>query len=513
MQNNRTKKSIVNIISTVGYQLFTIVSNFVSRTIFIHVLGRGYLGINSLFTNVLSVLSLAELGVGSAMIYSMYEPLASDNHEKLASLVQYYRVVYRRISCIIFGAGIATLPFLNFIVNLQRPIKYIHLYYFLFLLNTVVSYLCTYKTSILTADQKTYVLKITNMLFDILKICLQIFVLLVLRNYLSYLLVQIACSISYNICSAHISSKTYPFINEPVPSLKNDEKKGIWRNIQDMFAYKVGGVILNNTDQLLISIIVSTEVVGLYSNYYTPVHAFAGITSGFFIAIQSSVGNLAVDSDQKRQFFIFKVLDMCSFWIYGLASICVTVLLQPFINLWLGNDYMLSQKLVYIMACNYYLTGVLYPIWCYRETVGLFKQTKYIMFLASGINIILSVIMGEVWGIEGILFATIVSRVTTNIWFEPLKLFHIYFHEKVYKYYLSQIVRAIILICCIIFINKLFAFINLPVTWVGLIVKGCVSLAISCGVMLVLTSKTEEFKYIKSIALKKCEVKLYNKLT
>lgn len=499
MNSGRTKKSIINIMAGTGYQIFSIVMNFISRTIFIHTLGSGYLGLNSLFYNILTVLSLAELGIGTAMIYCMYEPLAKKNKEKLAALTQYFKVLYRKIACIVFVLGIAVIPFLKYIVNLQNDISHLTLYYTLFLMDTVVSYLCMYKTSVLTADQKSYILQIFKMLFDTLRLVVQIIILIVAKNYLLYLIVQIFCSVFYNLISAFYVGKKYPYINNKAEKISEIEKESIWSNIKSMFSYKVGGVILNNTDQLLISILVSTEYVGLYSNYYLPIKSVMGVTSAVFIAVQASIGNLAVEKDSKRQYEIFNLLDMVSFWLYGIFTVGFCIMLQDFISLWIGDSYLLSNYLVYIISITYYLTGVLYPIWCYRETVGLFQYTKNIMFYASAINLILSVIFGKLWGMEGILLATIVARILTNIWFEPYKLFSIYFNKSVYKYYKEKIQQSIILVLLVIVIQRISYFINIKNLFIHFIVKGIMCVVITNIVIYIYLRNKPEAKDLFNI--------------
>lgn len=507
MKNGRTQKSLINILAGTGYQMFSIVMNFVSRTIFIYMLGSGFLGINGLFSNILSVLSLAELGVGTAMNYCLYEPLAKGDKSKITALTQYFKVIYRIIACVVFGLGISVVPFLKYIVNLETTIPRLSLYYILFLADTVVSYLCTYKSAILTADQKNYILQIFRACFDIIRIVIQILILLIYKNYFIYLVVQITCSILMNIMSAKFAERQYPFIRLKAKPLGKEEKEKIWSNIRAMFSYKVGGVILNNTDQLLISILVSTEYVGLYSNYYLPIKSVMGITSAVFIAVQSSVGNLAVEKNKRRQYEIFQILDNASFWLYGIFTVGFCVMLQDFISLWLGDKYLLSNSLVYIISITYYLTGVLYPIWCYRETVGLFQHTKNIMFYTAAVNVILSIVWGRKFGIEGILVATVVARLLTNVWYEPYKLFDIFFKKPVFTYYLNKVVEGAILALLVMAINYISTFIIIENAFVHFLVKGIICVAIT-NVVIVLylyrqPGTAELISKMQSILLKK----------
>lgn len=448
MQESRTMNSLRNIFFSIGYQIIMLLLNFLSRSVFVGTLGVGYLGINGLFTNIFSVLSLAELGVGSAMIYGMYKPLAENDHKKLSALIHYYKKLYNIIALSIFCLGIILIPFLPYLINLENSIENVNIYYILFLIDTVSSYLFIYKTSIITANQQDYKLKIYNTISSLLRFVLQIIALWIFHSFFAYILIKVIISIITNYICGKKAEQLYPYILS-ADKLDINERKKIWTNIKSMFSYKIGGVILNNTDQLLISVLVTTEAVGLYSNYKIPVTAITGITSMFFISLQSSIGNLNATSNRKIQYELFQKLNICSFWLYGFTSICLCILLQDFVLLWLGTEYLLDEKIVYATVAIYYSTGILYPIWNFRETIGLFKYTKNILFYTSLINLVLSFVLGKKMGMIGILVATIISRLITNMWFEPYKLFKIFFERKVSYYFRMEIVNVIIILIII----------------------------------------------------------------
>lgn len=449
MENkSRSTYTIFNFVFNILSQIITIILKFVSRTIFIYFLGEGYLGISSLFTNILSVLSLAELGINSAMVYSMYEPLAKRDNKKLRALTNYYKVLYQKIAFAIFFIGIILIPFLPFIINLTVKIDNIYIYYILYLINTCISYLFVYKTSILITDQKEYKTKYIKIVMDVLLVIFQCVALFMFKNFLLYLIIQIFFTFLTNYLTAKLTEKHYPFLNENTESLSNTEKQDIWSNIKAMFSYKVGGVIMNNTDQLYISALISTEMVGIYSNYLMIVNSISVLTSAFFVAVKSSIGNLAVENNREKEYELFKCLDIVAFYVYGFVGICFIFLFNRFIFLWIGEMYILEIPVVIVISISFYISGILYPIWCFRETVGLFKETKNILLYSSIINLVLSYFFGNLFGLTGILFATIIARLLTNLWFEPYKLFKIYFKKSVFDYYKNNI------------LNLLFIFLN-----------------------------------------------------
>lgn len=505
MSNSRTKNTIFNLMANVGGQGVSILLRFISRSVFIFVLGKSYLGLNSLFSNILEVLSLAELGVGTAIIYNMYEPLAKKNYKKLAELTNYYKILYRKIAVIVFVIGMALIPFLDKIINLNKNVPHIYLFYILYLLNTTVSYLYIYKTSILSADQKEYKIKIYRTVFQFIQIIAQIAVLLIFKSYLLYMIIQIAVSIITNIWIAQKSSKMYPEVNnDKMAQLSKNEKKGIWSNIKAMFSYKIGGIVLNNTDQILISALVNTEMVGLYSNYLMITQAATSLTSMLFTSVKASIGNLVTEKDHEKEYEIFEVLELIAFWIYGGCTVGLSVLLNDFITVWIGNEYILSQTVVNIISISFYISGIIYPVWCYRETIGLFKQTRSILFYSAGINLILSIILGKNLGLGGILLATIIARVCTNVWFEPYKLYTCYF-KKTFRNYLTVHIKdfgviAILIVVSLYTVGK----INIGVTLGNLIIK---FLILFIGVNLVfILYKYKEMRYIKKYIVERVRI-------
>lgn len=496
MGTSRTKNSIINMIASIGYQALILLLSFLSRTIFIKVLGEGYLGINGLFTNILSVLSLAELGIGTAIIYNMYKPVTENDTDKICRLVNYYKKLYNTIALLVTILGLLVLPFFKYLIKLDEPIDNIKLYYILFLINTVSSYLFVYKTSVIIVHQKEYITKIFSSIINVISFFVQIIVLVLFKNYAIYILVGIICSVINNAFCAYKAQKMYPYISEK-KELEKKEKETIWKNIKSMFCYKVGGVILNNTDNILISSMISTTMIGFCSNYILIVEAVKKITSLFFTSIQASIGNLNAEANAEKQYEVFRMLNLGSFAIYGFCSICLAILLQDFIFLWLGEKFILNINIAYITVFNFYITGMLYPIWNYRETIGLFNDTKYIMFFASGVNLILSILGGLYFGVAGILLATAIARITTNMWYEPYKLFKIYFKKNVLKYYFTQIEQCIELIIIIAIIKCILDRVIIENMYFRFILKMVLCVIIAAVFLFLRIVKTKEFKSIK----------------
>lgn len=497
--NSRLLNSARNIFFGVGNQIIILILNFVQRTLFINLLGAEYLGINGLFSNILSFLCLADLGLGTAMIYSFYEPIANKDEHKISALITYYRKIYLTIATAIFIMGMCLLPFVPDLVNLKTPMDLIELriYYIIFLINTVISYLFVYQTSIVNADQNTYLISVYNVVFNILKIVGQILVLYFTHNYLLYLIVMVLSTFFTNYFSARKARKLYPFITKK-EKLEKSERNLIFENIKSMFIYKISGVLLNSTDNIIISVLSGTIWVGYYSTYLMLVNSICNFICISFSSITGSIGNLVSKESDERKEEMFYVLTFIGFWLGAFTIACFYVLLNDFVKLWIGAENLLAISVVVAMLINYYMTCVMNPLWIYRSATGLFNQTKFIGIFTATINLIVSIILGKWLGLLGVLLGSSISRLVTSCWYEPMVLFKEYFKTKARKYFLKNIVYIVAVIVVVGTTYFVTAWIDSS-NWIGLFEKLGLCLVVPNLVLLVLFFWTSEFKYLWSI--------------
>lgn len=481
MGYSRTKKAAKNIFYGSISQVVTLLLNFVSRTIFIKTLGAEYLGINGLFSDVLSMLCMADLGFNTAMVYSFYKPLAENNQTMIATLITFYRKMYRIIALAITVVGVAIIPFLGYLVNLNSDIPYLRFYYIFFLLNTVMSYLFVYKTSIITADQKHYIISKYQIVINIVKIILQCILLIVTKDYFSYLVILVICTFLNNYLASKKASKMYPYIDNRNDELSQETKKEIFSNLKSVFIYKVSIVLINATDNTIISILIGTIYVGFYSNYLLVINAVTNMIKIFYNAITSSIGNVNAVEKPEQKYSIFKQLSLINMILTPTITVCVYTLMNNFINIWLGSDYILKLEVLIIIVVNFYISIVQHPVWVHREAYGLFRQTKYVMFIAAIINIILSVALGMVWGMFGIFLASAISRVGTYFIYEPIVLLKQYMNKEPYSYYVSILVNAFITTVLCMGVTFFAQGIVID-SWIKLIIKACI---IFCGCLLI----------------------------
>lgn len=450
MANTRLQNSKKNIIFAYVQQFVTIFLKFFSRTVTIQVLGADYLGISSLFSDVLNLLSLADLGFSTAMAYTFYKPIAEDDDVRISQLVNFYKKIYSIIALVVLGIGLSMLPFLGYIVNLENAVPHIKLYYILYVVNSAVSYLFVYKTILLTASQKNYILVRMQLVINIIMTGIQMILLIVTRNFICCLLIMIGITVLQNVYPSYKVSKIYPAIKEN-HTLPKEERNKIFSNIKAVFIYKVSGKLVTSTDNVLISTIINTTTVGYYSNYNMLVTYLTGFVSAIFTSITASVGNLLVSKqdNQEKKFKVFECEQIVAMMISNIVVVCYGLLINDFIKLWIGAEYVVDNIAVFAICLNFYLTCIFQPLWSFREASGLYLKTKYINIATAVVNLVLSAIWGYKIGLAGILLATPISKLATYFWYEPPILFADYFNKSSKEYFIL-VLRNTVYIAAII---------------------------------------------------------------
>ena len=495
MGESRTKNSVKNIVSNVTYQIVCIVFQFFNRSIFIRVLGVEYLGINGLFSNILSMLCLADLGIQTAAVYAMYKPIAENDTRKLSALTNTYKKMYNTIAVFIAVVGICLVPFLKYLINMEREIPYVNIYYLFALANTVASYLVAYKINLLVADQKMYVLsKIRSFFYMFQTVSMSIF-LIVSKNYFVYLTVQVAFTYITNLVISREATKRYPFLKNSKEKLDKAETKSLFSNIGAVFISKVSSILITATDNTLISVLIGTVAVGYYSNYHMITSHLVSIMNLFTGALTASIGNLIIVEKREKRYQIFKVLQVGSLMACVFCCGCVYLLMTDFIRIWLGEQFLLPQSVLFALVFNFFFTSVILPIGTFRQATGLYERVKYVMLVTAVLNLILSVIFGLKIGMTGIILASSLSRILTYFWYEPPILFKEFLGGSCKVYYLG-IVKSIIIILALI-VSGSFIFSRLVVNnWVMFFVKACAVGVYCLFWTIVFYYRTEEFKWV-----------------
>ncbi|MBC6316271.1 lipopolysaccharide biosynthesis protein [Listeria grandensis] len=444
----KTKTAFVakNLLIGSGTQVIFLILSFINRTVFIYFLGKEYLGLDALFTNILMVLSFAELGIGNAIIFSLYKSMVDKNKARIKAIMALYAKAYRIIGLTVFIVGLLLMPFLNlFIKNPPNIPENIYMIYFLFLLNTAISYMFSYKKAIFSADQKEYVINVSQQIFFLIQSVVQLTYLYITRDYIGFIVIQVVCTLGLNIFLAVYANKKYSFLKgKTTEKLDKAEVKTIFQNVKALAMYKFGSIIMNGTDSIIIAAFLGLSVVGIYSNYLLIIAAVVTVLSRALNSITGSIGHLNNADDDAKKEQVFKQLFFIVAWIYFLLSIILFNVINPFITLWIGESFVLGTGTVLAIVASFYINGMQFPGYTYRTTMGLFRQGRYVPIAMAVLNIILSIIFATHFGLVGVIVATIISRLVTTTLIDPYLVYRFGFKKKVGSYFKMYLGYAII---------------------------------------------------------------------
>lgn len=494
----RSKYVLKNAMWGIVYQLLVIILGFVSRTVFIKYLGAEYLGISSLFTNILTLLSLTELGFSSAISFHLYGHLARSEKDEITGIMNYYKVIYKKVALIVTVIGLIMVPFLKYIIGETTfSLKYITIVYLLYLANTVSSYLFTYNNTLIIADQKDYKLTQINIISRFTVSVSNIIILIIFGDFIVYLSTEIVIFTLFQFIKAQKVRKLYPYIKRDI-KISADTKRDIWNDVKNIFAGKVSTVVVTSTDNIIISVMTNIFMVGLYSNYSMIIGYIQTFLTQFTSATQASLGNMFALEDKKYSNAVLKKLTIIE---YFATSFCVTslvVLLNPFIKLWIGDKYLLPFNVVIICVANFYIQIMKTPLWFAISGLGYFKEDRNIAIYGAISNLIVSVIAAYFLGLFGVFFGTAFSQISQ--WVLKVKLYNNKYLKYVSYDYISLSIRLACLTVVITFVTYYMAeFVNINNAMVCLLLRGFICVTIPNIINFLIFRNTEEFKYLLNL--------------
>ncbi len=496
----RTEKSIRNACYALVGHLAGILAMFACRTAFIRLLGAEYLGVSGLFGNVLSLISLAELGIGSAILVSLYKPLAAGEEERIKALMHAYGIAYRVIALVVFALGMLLCPFLDVLMKDEPAVPALTLVYSLYVLDAAQSYCCSFKILLVEADQNGHIVNLYDTGFLIGQNLLQIALLWVTRDFVLYMGIQAGVTLVRNVVLSRKADRMYPCLRTLGGSrLVPAERRRIVRNVGAMLSHEVGNVVVNGTDNLLISRFVGVVWVGLYANYLLVVSTLQGILGRVLGAVTAGIGNLNATETGDKPHRVFKTLLFLNFWLYGFCSVCLVVLFSPFIRLWAGPGYLLDEGITVIIVLNFYMGGMRTAGLAFRDTLGLFWNDRFKPVAEAAINLAASILLLARFGIAGVLWGTLISTVATSFWVEPLILYRRAFHKPLRGYfaqYAAYFAATLLAAAATWSLAR-----RMPFSGFGeLVGKGVLCLVVPNLVFLALFFRTEAFRQVMVIA-------------
>lgn len=503
MRINRTKNTVRNIIFGSGYRILNMILPFFSRTVILYVLGEKYLGLNSLFTSILSFLSLTELGVGGAMIYSMYKPIAENDYDTICALINLYRKFYRVIGAVILGLGLCLMPFLKVLINDEVPGDVnLYLLYLLYLLNAVLSYwLFAYKNALLQAHQRNDVDSKIAMVITPLSYIVMLGCLFVTKNYYAYVIWLPFFTIVTNIWRSHYVDKNFPKL-KPRGEISKELKASITKKVKALIGTKLNTVVLNAADNIVMSAFLGLTVIAMYGNYYYVMSSIIGFLGICYSSMTAGLGNSLELETKEKNYADFQKLSFINAWLVGWCTVCLICLYQPFMKLWVGEKLMFPIGIVIQFGLYFYIYQIRKIPVTYKDAAGIWWEDRFRPYVCMVVNLVLNIVLVQVIGISGIILSTVFSLVISIPW-ENYTIFKYVFNRSSKEYYMKMFSYALTMLIAGGVTYWICGFLGEGFT--GLFLKAGICVLIPNLFFAVVNFRRKEFKETLELAL--CVVK------
>ncbi len=509
----RSTNSFKNMVALYGSQLLTIILNFLTRTVFIQILGEEYLGVNGLFSNLLTMLSLAELGIGTAIVFKLYKPIEEHNEGRIIALMKLYKRIYTIIGWIVATLGLLCIPFLPYIVEDYETFARLNLNPVLILLmyifNSASSYwFFAYKQTIVRAHQKTYLMTIWGYAIYIVSAISQIIILYTTQSFILYTMTMIAFNVLRNFVFAWIANKKYPYLKKKTDeAIAKAEIKNLFKDCGALFLYKMNKVVINATDSIVISVICGLSSVGIYSNYHMLFMNIRNLMMTLFDSIEASIGSINATGNMEWKRTIFRGVNFAAVILFGCVGIALAIMGDEFIDLWLGADYVsksftfagrtYSYSLPLLFGIEMLITGSTTFLDRFRNAFGLFRQLKFRPVLGMIINLVIGVTLTPIVGLAGPVIGTIVANISTIMIFDPIVIMKHGLHIPYRNYFLKNALYYLVtliagglawFVCSLLPSGTVFLF----------ILRGCTCVAVSAIVYLIAFGRSREMRILLS---------------
>ena len=498
----RFKKSLINSVIGMLTYVISFLPIFIVRKVFIEVLGIQLVGLTSLYTNIISYLTIIEMGVGTAIICSLYRPFDENNYEKVVGYLKYYRKFYRGAALFIFGIGILVVPFLHIFIKGNINAGYVKFGFILFLVNTVIAYLFGYKQCILNVAQDGYKVSIGLTTAKVLIAIAQVFIIEKYKSFYGYLIVQIIINLIFYILINYYIDKSYPWLKATKGKINKEEKRDLIKTIKGLSLHKIGAILVFGTDNIVISSFIGLSSVTLYNNYIIVINAFGGIVSQAITGVTASIGNLLLDEDKEHIYKTHKRIFLVNFWIASFITITLVNTLTAFIELWLGKGFNLSWEIVALLIFNLYFQMMRGQVEQFKDASGEFYKDRYAPLVEGGINLIVSLILVRYIGLAGVLIGTVISNVSVIFWTQPYIVYKYVFKKPLFEYFLRYFKYTLIGIVPLILTMFTTHYLK-ENNSIGNFILNCLINIIVINIFyLIVFWRTEEFKFFKELAFK-----------
>ena len=495
MKLERTKNTARNVVAGYASRLILMVFPFLTRNIFIHCLGEEFLGLNGLFSSILSVLNMAELGFSSAIIVHLYQAIADDDSVTINALLNYYRKIYRTVGAFIICAGSLLIPFLPQLIKGAYPASInLTAVYLVYLFNTGISYfLFAYYSSLIAAFQRQDIMTGIDMVLKILMYVVQIILLLTVKNYYVYLTIMPVFTVVNNLWVYFVAKHKFPeYMPKGIaaPEIRTD----IGMKVKGAVIGKVSAVFRNTFDSIFIAAFLGLTATAIYDNYYYILNTISSLMLILTSAITGGVGNSVAMESQKKNYQDMRRMNFLYMWIAGWCMTCMLCLYQPFMKLWMGESMLLPVSTMILFCAYLYIMKIGDVLAAYSGTKGLFWESRYICIAEAVANILLNYFLGKHFGVAGIMWATIISMIGINFLWGCRVTFKYYFTEYSANAYIMQHLKYGAVYATVAAITYgVCSFVKIP-GFLGLIVIGIICVILPNVLYYVAYCRTESYK-------------------
>lgn len=477
-------------------KIYQILVPFALRTVMIYYLGIEYVGLNSLFSSVLYMLNIAELGVGAAMVFCMYEPIAADDHKTVCALMRLYKLYYRRIGLVIAVIGGILTPFIPYLIKSDVPADLnIYVLYLLNLGATVLSYwLFAYKQSILQAHQRIDVISKATLLANTVQYGLQFAALIVFRSYYAYVIISLLGQLFTNVAVAIASGRLYPAF-KAYGELPEETVRSINGRIKDLFTAKISGAIINSADSIVISVFMGLTTLAVYQNYYYIMYSICGFIGVIFGSVTAGIGNSLITEGREKNYTDFKKFTFIICFILNVCCCCFTALYQPFMKIWVGEDLMLGNEFVVLFCVLFYLLE-LAMVWAtVKDAAGLWHADRFRLLISSMANLMMNLVLVQFIGLYGIMLSTILSYALISMPWLIHNLFKLLYKQNLKRYLLEVFIYSMTtLATCLLVAFICGALPPIGPGFVEIAVKGMIAVVIGTGCQVLVFHHTNEYR-------------------
>ncbi len=499
MAKTRTENVAVNTGANVVMTLVAQIMTMILKTVFAKTFDRQYVGINSLFTSMMTVLALADLGITNAIAFALYKPLKEDNRRRISALMRFYKIAYRVVSAAVAVMGAVMMFGMPMLIKQDTDAIHESLYliFGLFVLDSASSYLLSFKSTLLTAAQKRYITARISIVFSLVRTAVQCVLLIVFHNYILFLVVGIAENLLRNYVISRAADREYPeMLKYPDERLDKGEIKNLFKDVYALALYKINGAVLSSTDNLIMSSMFEKGLDTLANLvfYRSIIGIVDTVWHQFFNSLLPSLGNMAADADAEKQYSLFHTVLFISFWCTCFCTTSFWVLSDPFISLLLDPTYLVPRVVVFALIFDFYILNLTRPLNTFRNANGLFVQGKYRPLAMTIINLGLSIALARPLGVFGVLFATTISRICTTLWYEPMLLYRQVFSKPVLDFWKRFFLYLLITVVSVASTQYLSAALVTHNHYINFLVKMSLCVIIPNGLVLMCFRKTDEYR-------------------